>query len=59
MAVVVVATGNHYWADGAVSVLLLGLAWASVRAAAAVRRRQGVPDVAPRPVGLPEAALDG
>ena len=42
MGVVVVATGNHYWADGAVSVLLLGLTWAVLRVAdaAAVRRRR-------------------
>jgi hypothetical protein len=52
MSVVVVATGNHYWADGAVSVVLLGLASLVLlvpKARLSRRPARGVRVPAPRP----------
>ncbi len=56
---VVAATANHWWLDGAVAVALLGVAWALDRAGRSVVRRvrtaapeTGADDRVPTPVGV-------
>jgi len=52
--IVVVVTGNHYWLDGIVGVLVAALAFAferRVRAAVTRRRRKPIPATSGAPAG--------
>ena len=48
---VVIVTGNHYWADGLVEIVICGLAFLLVRALTPAARRVAAGEENPSPVG--------